>query len=594
MREFIKRVFATAIGTLVGSILFIVLVPALFVLIVKSVQGHGMEPIRAHSILHLRMNGRIVERHQPLDFDFIPRGNPFADDDRTIGLFELTRAIDVAKTDPRIDGVYLELRDLEAGWASLTTLHRHLMDFAQSKPVYAYGERLSEKTYFLATAATKIVMQPSGELELNGLGVNEAFVKGLFDKLELEPKVFRVGKFKAAIEPLTRDKMSEENRAQTQALLGDVWTTVRKETARVMKVTEQDVDDMTAKGGVRSVADAKNAGLIHEAMFEDEFDDFLAAATVGKDKEPEYVTAGQLLRETKPKEKSGEKKIAVIFAQGEISGGSGGIDHVGSAGLREDIRDAAADEDVAAIVLRVNSPGGDALASDVIWRELRVADEQVPVIVSMGDLAASGGYYIAAAGRYIFAEPTTITGSIGVFGVLFNSEKFFKNKTGISFDRVVTHPYADLGNSNRPMSPYEADLIQRDVERVYARFVDVVAESRGFEERGDVEKIAEGRVWTGQRALDIGLVDELGDLDRAIKKAGELAEIGDKYRIDVYPKPEDPFRQLLERFESDSLESLAGRAEFARLKALLKEIPQVAIPVKSGVYARMLFDFSMK
>ncbi len=248
---------------------------------------------------------------------------------------------------------------------------------------------------------------------------------------------------------------------------------------------------------------------------------------------------------------------------------------------------------MAAVVLRVNSPGGDALASDVIWRAISVLDAKIPVIISMGDVAASGGYYMAAGGRYVFAEPTTITGSIGVFGLMFNTQKLFNNKAGVKFDRVLTHPYADIGDSNRPMTEFEARTIQGEVERVYKRFIDVVEEGRGFEKREDVEKIAEGRVWSGTRAKELGLVDELGGLDQAIAKAAAYAKV-EQYSVEVFPKDRDPLGQLLAKFAGDTIETALGHQTIARLKTLSKAVPESALQMKAGIYARAFSDLRIR
>jgi protease-4 len=597
MKSFFKSVLSTTLGALIAVILSLILVPVIFAVIVAVVQGNSLEPIHKDSILHLHMKGHLAERHKPLDFSFLFGGNPFGEEDRTMGLFELNRAIDLAAKDPRFVGIYLEFGDLEAGWASCTALRRHLLDFQKSgKWIYAYGDRLNEKTYYLATAATQIFMQPNGNLEFNGLGVNGPYLKGLFEKLEIEPRIFRVGKFKAAVEPLIRDSMSEENRLQTKTLLDDVWSVAREAYAHTAKLTENQIDEIASGLKVTSAYDAKEHGLISETYFVDQVEELLAKKSVGEDEDLRLVTSSRLLRDAPHPGGRATKKIAVIFADGEIGSGSASMGQIGSESMRQDISDATADPDVVAIVLRVNSPGGDALASDVIWRELRVADESVPVVVSMGDVAASGGYYLAAAGRYVFAEPTTITGSIGVFGVLFGSEKFFKNKTGVRFDHVVTHAHAGMGDPNRPLDSTEAGAIQNDVERVYKRFLDVVFESRGFKSRAEVANLAEGRVWSGLKAKEIGLVDELGGLNQALSKAAEFAELGDKpYRIDIYPKDTEPFREIIDRMAGESVKTWLGPGAVSILNGVntYKQLSN-GFAAKSGVYTRLFGDINIQ
>ena len=587
MKSFIKGVFASAMGVLLGGLVLLFAIPIMAMLIFKGFQHSAAEPIKKNSILHLRLRGELVDKHRPLDFDFMG-GRSILSEDQTFGLYELNKAIDLAKDDNRITGIYLDVRGLRAGYAGLTALRRHIEEFEKSgKWVYAYADQYDEHAYFLATSATKIFIEPNGDVEFKGLAVNEPFLKGLLDKLEIEPRVFRVGKFKAAIEPLIRSDMSVENRIQNQALLDDVWKTVRTAVMATSKKDEKQIDAIASNLEVSSAADALKAGFVSETLFQDQLEDIMKEKTVGKDNDLELVNANQVLRDHKPKPyRVGKgKKIAVIFAEGEIGGGEGGRGSIGSESLREDILEAKNDDDVAAIVLRINSPGGDALASDVLWRELRVTDDELPVVVSMGDVAASGGYYMASAARYIFAEPTTITGSIGVFGLMFGSEKFFKNKAGVTFDRVVTHPHADLGDGNRAMTTFEGQVIQGEVERVYKRFIDVVQEGRGYENRADLESIAEGRVWSGLRAKELGLVDELGGLDQAIAKAGDYAGLGTDYDVEIFPTEADSFKHLIERLTGDVEVKMLG-PDLAELSTLAKKVQNI----KSGIYARLPFD----
>jgi protease-4 len=603
MKSFIKNVLSTVVGMLIASTVTVLVFAAFIALLIQGAGRGASASIERDSILRLKLRGEIVDKHRPLDFNIFGNLGPGSlfKEDRKMGLWEITRAIEAAKKDDRIDGIYLELRDFSAGWATLTALHDKLEDFRKSskKWVYAYGDTYSTKAYYLATSADRIFIQPYGELEFQGLSLTEPFVKGLLDKLEVEPKIFRVGKFKAATEPLFLEKMSPENRKQNDDLLGDIWSIVRKATAQSQKLVETRVDEIAAGLLAVSAADAKKVGLVTDTAFQDEVEDAMRDMTIYKDRKPNdkngdddelrYVGIGQLLKDSRTRavlRGKGKNKIAVIFAEGEIGSGEGGRDSIGSETFREDLADAREDEDVQAIVVRINSPGGDALASDVIWREMMITDEEVPVVISMGDVAASGGYYMASAGRYIFAEPTTITGSIGVFGLMFNTQKFFKNKLATNFDRVTTHPYSDIGDGTRPMTAFEANQIQSQVERTYKRFLDVVQEGRGYEKRSDLESIAEGRVWSGKRALDLGLVDEMGGMEEALKKAAEYASITD-YTIEIFPSDSDPLMQLLERFSGDTVESLLGPAVLSRLKMLEAIAPKVSMP-KPGIYTRLL------
>ena len=611
MKQFFKNILSTALGLLVASFISTIVLIGIIAIIVQSAGRGTSTSIEKDSILHLRLRGEIVDKHRPLDFELFGDRSIFKED-RTMGLWEITRALEAAKKDDRIAGVYLEVRDFNAGWATLTALHDKIEDFRKSshKWVYAYGDNYSNKGYYLATSADKIFVQPYGEVEFQGLSMSEPFVKGLLDKLEVEPKIFRVGKFKAATEPLFLTNMSPANRKQNEDLLGDIWTVVRKATSLSQKLTETRVDEIAGQLLSANAAESKKIGLVTDTMFIDQVEDVMKDMTIFKNKKPKakdakdskdskdkddkddelrFVGTSQLLRDSRTQASfkgKGKKKIAVIFAEGEINSGDGGRDSIGSESIREDLIDAREDEDVQAIVVRINSPGGDALASDVIWREMMITDEQVPIVISMGDVAASGGYYMASAGRYIFAEPTTITGSIGVFGLMFNVQKFFNHKLYTNFDRVTTHPYSDIGDGTRPMQPFEAQQIQNQVEHTYKRFLDVVQEGRGYEKRSDLEAIAEGRVWSGSRALDLGLVDEMGGLENAIAKAAEFAELKNKeYSIEIFPSDSDPLMQFIERFTGDSVEAWIGPEMFERLRSTSKLL--VSIP-KPGVYTRMM------
>jgi len=595
MKNFIKSVLARAIGTFLGWMAFVI-----FIIVIVNLMSHNIqsvnEPILNNSILHLKIKGHMHDKLQGIDIESF-----LSSRDRGMGLFELNEAIAAAKNDPRIKGIYLDIRSFEAGWADLQSLHWSLEDFAKSKKfIYAYADSYSEKSYFLATAADKIFIEPNGEVEFNGLSLSEMFLKGLLDKLEVQPKIFRVGRFKAAIEPLILDKMSVENRAQNQALLNDIWSEARKQISAVAQKPPEQIDKAVNDLQVSSAKSAKDLGLIHQLAFEDEVLDLMKAKTVGKDHELNVVGPIRLLRDQLQKSASAKKnknKIALIFAEGEITSGESGKGTIGSESVVDDLEDASQDKDVKAIVLRINSPGGDALAADVIWREVEKVDKKTPVVVSMGDVAASGGYYIAAASRYIFAEPTTITGSIGVFGIMANTEKFFKNKLGISFDAVNTHRFADIGNSNRLMSEEETKFIQSSVERVYARFLEVVRAGRNFKDIKEVAEIAEGRVWSGLKAKEIGLVDELGGLPTAIEKTALIAKVSKPYRLEIYPKEEERVMQFLERYFGDSLEeflkikmqvSFENSKIFRRLAESFNGLSDQANILKSGIYARMI------
>lgn len=590
MKSFLKSVATTVIGVFIAVLLIVLVVPMVVMSVTKAIQAN-QTAIEEKSVVHVKVKGPFEEYARPFDFDIFSGGAPFSQDSRALPLFETIAGIDAAKEDKRILGMYLEIRDFESGWAGVSELHRAIKQFAEAgKFVYAYSDSFDEKSYYLATAAEKIYMAPAGELELNGLSVSSAFLKGLFEKLEVEPRIFRVGKFKAAVEPLIESKMSEENRLQNKTLLDDIWGVARKEIARFAGEKTDSIDEAAGDLRIRSADDAADNGFVTELAYEDQVEDLMKEKTVGKDEELRLVHPIHLLHESATENES-EKRIAIIFAEGEITSGAGTRDSVGSEGILEDLQEASEDENVKAIVVRVNSPGGDALASDVIWRKIKKIDETIPVIVSFGDVAASGGYYMAAGARYIIAEPTTITGSIGVFGVMFDTERFFRGKLGVEFDQVGTHPHADIGNFNRKMTDLEKTVIQESVTRVYGRFLNVVKEGREFKDQAKVEGLAEGRIWSGLRAKELGLVDELGGLSLAIEKAAQLGEVPEPYPVEVYPKNDDPLSILLERFATESRVMLP---EWLQKIGVQVRTYAKTLDVKPGAYARMLYDLEIK
>lgn len=552
MKSFFKALLASMFGVVFGVICAFIIIPITIALIFGKMNLAAHEPIKPKSVLHVLLDGRIMDSSP--SFDAL-----FSDAGPRIRLQRLIKAIRNAREDSRIVGAVVDIRNPSMGWASATAIRRELLAFKESKKfVYAYADRLNEMGFYVASGAEKTYMQPNGDVELDGLATESPFMKGLFAKLEVKPVVFRVGKFKAAVEPFLLDKMSPENREQSSVLLGDIWSEARVAIAERAKVKPDQLDAWMSDLSINSVEAAKKAGLVTDALFSDEFD-ALIRTTAGwaEDDDLGYVSASRMASES-PRKKSKEKrKVALLIAEGEIVKGEGGRNQIGDDTFMQSLFDIREDEDVAAVVVRINSPGGDALASDVLWRELTVIDEKRPVVASMGDVAASGGYYMAAGARHIVAEPTTITGSIGVFGLMFNAENLFKNKMGVLFDRVATHKHSDFGAYTRTLDARESGTIQAAVERTYKRFVGVVAESRGFDKVEDVEKIAEGRVWSGKRAVELGLVDELGGLDRAISKAAEFAGLADGYEVDIYPKGTDHLSKLIEQFtDTESLEHI--------------------------------------
>lgn len=546
LKTFFKTMFSSLLGIVAAVLIAFILIPLMIAGIAGSANWSKREILKPKSVLHVLLDGEIIDSAPTVDWMF--------EDGRTkTRLQKLIKAIRLARDDSRIAGVVVDIRNPSIGWASATAIRRELVAFKEAKKFsFTYADRLNELGFYIASGTDRTVMQPHGDIELDGLASEVPFMKGLFSKLEVKPTIFRVGKFKAAVEPFILDKMSDENREQTRVLVDDLWSEVRTAIAGSAKVSVEELDGWMSNLELRSVEDAKRVRLVSDLMFTDEFDTLVrGAAGWTADEELKYVSTSRMAAEAQDKG-SEKRKIALVIAEGEIVKGEGGRGQIGDDTFMSALFEIDQDPEVAAVVLRINSPGGDALASDILWRQLTVLDEKRPVVASMGDIAASGGYYMAVGARHIVTEPTTITGSIGVFGLLFNAESLFKNKLGVLFDRVSTHRHSDYGGMTRALDPKESAAIQSSVEKTYRRFIDVVAQSRGFEKIEDVEALAEGRVWSGTRAIQIGLADEVGGLDRALAKAAEFAGLGDNYQIEIFPKPVDHFEKFFETLAEGS------------------------------------------
>jgi protease-4 len=460
----------------------------------------------------------------------------------------MEEALKEAAKDENIKGIYLRLRHVQSGWAKLESFRRLLKNFKKSgKFIYAYSEAYDEKLYYLASVATEIYMYPKGEIEWNGIYSKSMFFKKTLEMLEVEPTLIRVGRFKSFGEMITKEKMSDENRYQLNELTSSLWKTILAEIAEDRKELSADQLNLYASQlEITNAQQAFNAKFVTELLPIEEVEKKLLKASGVKDDEPRLLSWSFYHEATEGRSfLSNKDKIAVILAEGEIQLGSGSSNEIiYSDELSGLIRELAKEKEVKAVVLRIDSPGGSALASDVIWRSLDYLKKSKKLVSSFSDVAASGGYYIAAGSDYIFAEPNTVTGSIGVFGIVMNTEKFFDHKLGVTFDQVKTHPSADM-MTGRALTPFEIQKIQLEVNDIYKTFVNVVRNGRKpLAAEGAVEQIAEGRVWAGNRAKEIGLVDGLGSLEDAINKAAELAKLK-KYEVVMYPREKKFFDRIL-------------------------------------------------
>lgn len=591
MLSFFKSVLAALVGIVIGGLLLILIVA----LIVGSFAGgdkkEGKEP-KDNSVLKIVFDKPIIERES--DDPFAKFSNPFSEGDR-LPLNRLVETLRFAAKDAKIKGMAMEFKSLSGGMASMEALRKEIAAFKKSgKFVYSYGEILTEKEYYLASAGDSIFIHPTGYMEWNGLNSNPVFLRGAFEKLGVEPMLFRVGQYKSAGEMFTEKQMSAPNRKQTETLLNDLWNHLIGQIAESRGLNKDTLDALAARHNVNSAADAYKHKLIDKLYFYDQFEASLKVKLkVGAKDKIHFAKLGDYMdhAESKAGKESKANKIAVIYAVGDINSGEGDENSVGSETICKALREAREDENVKAVVLRVNSPGGSALASDVMWREIILTKKQKPVIASYGDVAASGGYYISAACDKIYAEPTTITGSIGVFGLLMNTQKLFNEKLGITFDRANSNKdqYADLGNPNRQMSDYEKKIVQDGVNHIYGEFINVVKNGRSFSDSIAVDSIAQGRVWSGIRAKEIKLIDELGGLDDAVKAAAKKAGVGDNYAVEDFPKHKSKIDKILEGFsskmESKTLEKYVT-AEQLRIAKTMR-----AFNAPRGLYMRLTDDY---
>lgn len=560
MKEFFKFTLASLLGTfLAGLVLFFVVGVIIIGSIISSASELGKSQpvvVKEHSILQLSFDNMIVERGRGDDFDFpLPGGFGRSSTD---GLDDILASIRKAAKDKKIDGIYLDMSVVPAGWATIKSIRDELTEFKKSgKFIVAYGEVLSQGAYYLATAADKIYLHPEGGMQLSGIGGSVMFFKNALDKYGVEMQVIRGrnNKFKSAVEPFMYDKMSDANREQTELYLKGVWGVALQAISESRGIPVDSLNAYADNMAIESPDQAVKLKLVDGLKYKDEILDDLQARVNADDYDDiNFLSLRKYKKSVIVEDGKGDKKqeIAVIYAEGSIEDGKGDDETIGSETLAAAIRKARQDNDIKAIVLRVNSPGGSALASDVIWREVVLAKKAKPFVVSFGNVAASGGYYIAAAGSKIYAEPNTITGSIGVFGVLPNAQKL-ANNFGVTFDGVKTNKHSDMGSPWRPLTTEEYNTIQLGVERIYDKFLTVVADGRKLS-KAHVDSIGQGRVWAATDAIKIGLVDELGSLDDAIAEAAKMAKVSN-YRITKLPELKDPFMEFLSDLTGEELET---------------------------------------
>lgn len=593
MKSFLKYTLATITGIIVLSVVGFLLMIGIFSAIMSSTQKEVV--IKDNSVLLLKLDASILDR-TPND-PFQDLEIPGLGSSKKMGIDDILDAIDKAKTEDKIKGIYIRTEDVGAGYANCEEIRTALVNFKKEsgKFIYAYSENYTQKAYYIASVADKVFINPEGMLLFAGIASTHEFYKKGLDKLGVEIQVIRHGKFKAAVEPFLLEKMSDENRNQVETYIGSIWNTILSGISSSRNISVEQLNliadqNMSFKKSTEYLAN----NLVDSLVYEDQVLDFLREQTGTKPNDDINAhTVSDMKSVVKQRTEKGlaKDKIAVIYAAGEIgmsASSSFSAESIAGPELAKEIRKARIDSTIKAIVFRINSPGGSALASELIWREIKLASEVKHVVVSMGEFAASGGYYIACAADTIVANPTTLTGSIGVFGLIPNIQELFEKKIGINTEVVKTNKLSEMPVLTRQLTPTERDLMQNMVENVYTTFVNHVAEGRGMTYE-QVDEIGQGRVWTGQNAKELGLVDVLGDLTDAIKIAEEMSGL-EHYRLIKLPKQKDPIEELMASFSTQMKTRIIERelGVAAKYYQTFEYIQQ-----SNGVMARMPYYMSI-
>jgi protease IV len=592
MKTFFGSLLGSFLGAIIGLIVILFITIGIIAGMVKSIKTKSIEPISSNSILEIKLDHNIHERTPESPFNFDLDDN--TPERETAGLDDIIACIRHASTDNKIKGIYLNMGDVPAGIATIQTIRKELQDFKTSsgKFIVAYGIGYSQKSYYLASVADKVYLYPQGEILLKGLAAEMMFYKNALDKLGIQIQVFRHGRFKSFVEPYILDKMSPDNRLQLRGLLSSLWVDLVSDIAASRHLTVGAINDMADSLSVSSAKKAMEYKLVDSLVYPDELKEKLKSLCYehgGKKDEDNNFVGLDKYRKSFSNYKVSAKKIALIYANGDITEGEGDDETIGASRISKAIRAARLDSNVKAIVLRVNSPGGDGIASDRIWREVVLAKKQKPVIVSMGDYAASGGYYISCAASEIVAEPTTITGSIGVFGLLPNAKELMENKLGINTDTVSTNTHSAAPSLFYPLESAEAMVLQNAIEDFYHTFLTRVSDGRNMTV-ANVDSIGQGRVWSGEQARKIGLVDTLGSLKLAIKIAASKANITE-YNIEELPKPISPLRKFLNGLTDRSSETFL-KDELGDMYKPVEDISK--LKSMKGVQARMPYDINIQ
>ena len=584
MKDFIKYTMATVVGLVLVSIIMGILT---FVSMAGMIASEGMSsPIEKKSVLRITLKGSITERAGEEN----PLSKLGGETTQQIALDQALQALEKAAKNDKIEGIYMEGGILSAYPAEVQELRQALLKFKKSgKWIIAYADTYSRSAYYLCSVADKVYLNPIGMLDWSGLSSNPMFFTGLMKKLGIKMQVFKVGTYKSAVEPYIAEQMSDANREQVSSYQQSIWNNMLKDVAKSRKTTAEALNSLADSLTILSGPEASvKGGLVDKLCYQDEVKKILKnKAKMEEDESLRFVSISDVAQSEELNDKV-DDEIAVYYAYGEIkediTGGFAQESAITSKQMTKDLQELREDDDVKAVVLRVNSPGGSAYASEQIWREVQLLSKEKPVIVSMGALAASGGYYISCGANKIFAEPTTLTGSIGIFGMIPDATELLTDKLGLSFDVVKTNAHSDFGAMGRPLNESECRLMQAYINQGYELFTGRVAQGRNISQ-DSVKAVAEGRVWTGEQAMKIGLVDKLGNLNDAIAAAAKAAKI-EKYSVGRYPEPAPWFASLLQEKKADYMDSQMRSAlgEFYPAFSLIRNLKN-----QDAIQARMTF-----
>ena len=591
MKDFFKYVLATIVGLILTSIIMTIIC---IVSMAGMMASENMsQPVKENSILRIKLQGIISERGGEDD----PLALLMNDADmENISLDVALDALKKAAKNDKVKGIYLEGGILGANPAELQELRQGLVEFKKSgKWIVAYADQYSRASYYLCSTADKVYLNPIGMLDWSGMASQPIFYKGLLEKVGIKMQVFKVGTYKSAVEPFICDQMSDANREQVTSFLGSIWGNMLKDVAKSRKMKAEELNALADSLSPLSDAEAfVKSGMVDKICYKSEVKAALKKRMELKDDDKLTFTTMNDVANAEDLNEKVNDEIAVYYAYGEIvddrTSGFNQEHNITSKDMSMDLQKLAENKDVKAVVIRVNSPGGSAYASEQIWHEIELLKAKKPVVVSMGGMAASGGYYISCGANKIFAEPTTLTGSIGIFGMFPDPSELLTKKLGLSFDVVKTNALSDFGSTGRPLNETECRLLQAYVNNGYELFTGRVAKGRGMDQ-DSVKAIAEGRVWTGEQALKIGLVDQMGNLDDAIKAAAKIAKV-EKYTTAQYPDEEHWYVRLLDKNSNDYMEShiraLLGD-EYYSAFSLIRNIKN-----QNPIQARIPFDPNIK